>query len=63
MATLTVTNWFGNIVSHPQVVVEASSKDEIIAILKDPAKYPVPGPGRRLQPFHSLPAEWRKAAL
>lgn len=42
MAELTVTNWFGNIVSHPQVVVEASSKEEIIAILKDPVKYPSP---------------------
>ena len=42
MAENTVTNWFGNIVSHPQVVVEANSKEEIIAILKDPAKYPSP---------------------
>jgi FAD/FMN-containing dehydrogenase len=42
MAELTVTNWFGNIVSHPQVVVEAASKEDIIAILKDPAKYPSP---------------------
>ena len=42
MAELTVTNWFGNIVSHPQVVVEASSLAEIGAILKDPVKYPSP---------------------
>lgn len=42
MPELTVTNWFGNIVSHPQVVVEASSTEQIIAILKDPAKYPPP---------------------
>jgi hypothetical protein len=42
MPELTVTNWFGNIVSHPQVVVEANSTEEIIAILKDPVKYPSP---------------------
>lgn len=42
MAELTVTNWFGDIVSHPQVVVEASSVAEISAILKDPVKYPSP---------------------
>jgi hypothetical protein len=42
MPELTVTNWFGNIVSHPQVVVEANSTEQIIAILKDPVKYPSP---------------------
>jgi len=42
MPELTVTNWFGNIVSHPQVVVEASSTEEIITVLRDPAKYPSP---------------------
>ncbi len=42
MPEITVTNWFGNIVSHPQVVVEANSTEQIIAILKDPAKYPSP---------------------
>ena len=42
MPELTVTNWFGDIVSHPAVVVEASSSEEIIGILKDPAKYPSP---------------------
>jgi hypothetical protein len=38
----TVTNWFGNITSHPAVVVEATSVDQIVAILKDPGKYPAP---------------------
>ena len=38
----TVTNWFGNIVSHPAVVVEAASVDDIVAILKNPAQYPSP---------------------
>lgn len=38
----TVTNWFGNIVSHPSVVVEANSVDDIVRILMDPATYPSP---------------------
>jgi FAD/FMN-containing dehydrogenase len=42
MATPEITNWFGDVVTHPQVVVEPQSTDEIIAILKDPAKYPSP---------------------
>ena len=37
-----VTNWFGDIVSHPQVIVDADSVDDIVAVLKDPAKYPAP---------------------
>jgi hypothetical protein len=42
MATNTVTNWFGNIVSHPAVIVDANSVDDIIAVMKDPVKYPSP---------------------
>ena len=42
MASNTVSNWFGNIVSHPAVIVDANSKEDIIAVLKDPAKYPAP---------------------
>ncbi len=42
MGTNTVTNWFGNIVSHPAVVVEAHSVDDIVRVLKDPATYPSP---------------------
>ncbi|HEX3893445.1 MAG TPA: FAD-binding protein [Terracidiphilus sp.] len=42
MSTNTVTNWFGNIVSHPAVIVDAQSVDDIVAVLKDPAKYPSP---------------------
>ena len=38
----TVTNWFGNIVSHPAVIVDAHSVDDIVAVMKDPAKYPSP---------------------
>jgi hypothetical protein len=53
MAEITVTNWFGDVVSHPQVLVEASSKEEIIAILKDPVKYP--SPVRAVGSNHSTP--------
>ena len=42
MAEVTVTNWFGDIVQHPQVVVEANTVEDIIAVLKDPDKYPSP---------------------
>ena len=38
----TITNWFGNITSHPAVVVEAASVDDIVAVLKDPGQYPSP---------------------
>ncbi|HXI99964.1 MAG TPA: FAD-binding protein, partial [Micropepsaceae bacterium] len=37
-----VTNWFGDLVSHPKVIVDANSKEEIAAILKDKTKYPSP---------------------
>lgn len=42
MATNTVANWFGNIVSHPSVIVDANSVDDIVSVLKNPAKYPAP---------------------
>jgi FAD binding domain len=42
MASNTVTNWFGNVVSHPAVIVDANSPDDIIAVLKNPTKYPSP---------------------
>jgi len=42
MATNTVTNWFGNIISHPAIIVEANSVDDIVAVMKDPVKYPSP---------------------
>ena len=42
MSTNTVTNWFGNIVSHPSVIVDANSVDDIVAVIKDPVKYPSP---------------------
>ncbi len=42
MATKTVTNWFGNIVSHPKVIIDATTVEEIAAVMKDPANYPSP---------------------
>ena len=39
-AGITITNWFGDLVSHPRVVVEATSVDDIVKILKDPDQYP-----------------------
>ncbi len=37
-----VTNWFGDVVSHPKVIVDANSVDDIVAVMKDPARYPAP---------------------
>ena len=37
-----ISNWFGDVVSHPRVIVEPKSVDDIVAILKDPVKYPSP---------------------
>jgi FAD/FMN-containing dehydrogenase len=37
-----VTNWFGDLVSHPRVIVDANSVDDIVAVMKDAAKYPAP---------------------
>ena len=42
MPGTTVTNWFGDVTSHPRVVVEATSVDDIIRILKDAEHYPSP---------------------
>ena len=42
MRQIAVQNWFGSIVSSPRVVVEVGSVEEIVAILKDPERYPSP---------------------
>lgn len=42
MSDLTVTNWFGDLVSHPQVIVDANSADDIIKVFKNPDQYPSP---------------------
>ena len=42
MSDLEVTNWFGNVGSYPQALVEVNSVDDILAVLKDPNKYPPP---------------------
>jgi len=42
MPDTTVTNWFGDLVSHPKAVVQAASLDDIAAVLKNPGQYPSP---------------------
>jgi FAD/FMN-containing dehydrogenase len=42
VSDLVVTNWFGDLVSHPSAIVEANSVDDIITVLKNPAQYPSP---------------------
>ncbi len=42
MATLTVTNWFGDLAWHPVAVVEANSVNDIVAVMKNPDRYPAP---------------------
>jgi FAD/FMN-containing dehydrogenase len=37
-----VHNWFGSITSSPRVVVEVNRVEEIVAIVKDPQRYPSP---------------------
>ena len=39
---LTVTNWFGDLVSHPQAVAEANSAADVVSILQNPTQYPSP---------------------
>jgi FAD/FMN-containing dehydrogenase len=54
MAAVTVTNWFGDLVSHPAAVVEARSAADIVEVVKNPAKYP--SPVRAIGSFHSTAA-------
>jgi FAD/FMN-containing dehydrogenase len=42
MSQLSVSNWFGDLVSHPKAVIEAKSATGIARILRDTAKYPSP---------------------
>ena len=42
MGKLQVHNWFGDIVSSPNVVVQPENVQDIIAILKDTERYPSP---------------------
>jgi len=51
MPDITVTNWFGDLVSHPKVVAEAASVDDITAILKNADQ--CPSPGRAMGSNHS----------
>jgi len=51
MAEPEVSNWFGDLISHPKMIVDANSVADIIAVLKDPQKYP--GPVRAVGSNHS----------
>jgi len=42
MAGPVVTNWFGDLVSHPREVVEAISVEDIVAVIRNPETYPSP---------------------
>lgn len=42
MSTNTVTNWFGDVVSHPARIVDANSVEDIVAVLRNPSQYPSP---------------------
>ena len=50
MSDNVVTNWFGDLVSHPQVVIDVHSKEDIIAALKNAAN---PSPVRAVGSNHS----------
>jgi FAD/FMN-containing dehydrogenase len=53
MSTNAVSNWFGNLISHPAVIVDAYHVEDIVAVMKDPAKYP--SPVRAIGSNHSNP--------
>src|SRR5882762_10324013 len=42
MTNIEIKNWFGDLASHPAVVVEAHSVEDLVSILRNPAKYPSP---------------------
>jgi FAD/FMN-containing dehydrogenase len=42
MSSSVVTNWFGDIVSHPKVIVDARSIDEVRQVLTNPHRFPSP---------------------
>ncbi len=42
MSGLTVSNWFGDLASHPEVIVDANSVEDIVKVFGNPAQYPSP---------------------
>jgi FAD/FMN-containing dehydrogenase len=42
MAPKPLSNWFGSITSSPREVIEVTSVDEIVAIVRDTERYPAP---------------------
>ncbi len=54
MTDLHVSNWFGTISSRPAIVAHPQNVDDIVAILRDPERYP--GPVRAVGSLHSTTA-------
>lgn len=54
MSELSVPNWFGDTVSHPRVVADANSVEDIVAVLRNIDKYP--SPVRAVGSNHSVAA-------
>src|SRR4051794_4569267 len=42
MPDTTVSNWFGDVVSKPKVLVEAQSPQDIVRALRNPDQFPSP---------------------
>ena len=42
MSSITITNWFGDVISHPAVVADATCVEDIVEILKERDRYPSP---------------------
>lgn len=42
MDTKVVQNWFGSVTSSPHTVVEVTSVEQIVSIMKDADRYPAP---------------------
>ena len=48
MSDHVVTNWFGDLASHPKVIVEARTVEDIREILTDPVPVSLPGASGRI---------------
>jgi len=63
MSRMVFTNWFGDVTSRPHVIADVTSVGDIIAILKDPARYPSPVRAVGSKSFHLPHAAPRRVAL
>ena len=41
-SALESSNWFGDLVTHPQAIVEARSIEDVVAAVRDPERFPSP---------------------